>query len=116
MDLMAAAGYDPRASLDLWFLLNEIGLEGAQNGPLLQKAPFLRTHPTGDQRFKVGSSLRHRSCIRADRRCSVPKKLEKHMPKALEIFEKATKTQEKAKREHPVVVPDGGKIRDAQKK
>jgi predicted Zn-dependent protease len=53
---MAAAGYNPRASLDLWAVLNEIGLEGAQNASLLQKTPFLRTHPTGEQRLKVSSS------------------------------------------------------------
>jgi hypothetical protein len=38
------------------------------------------------------------------------KKLEKNMPKALEIYKNAGTTQEKARREHPVAVPDIAEI------
>ena len=57
---MAEAGYDPRAAVQLWQNMAQVG----GNGP----PTFLSTHPSGEQRIET---------------------LQKHMPEALAIFRKA---------------------------
>jgi len=58
---MARAGYDPRASLDLWTILKEVeedaeaNIEADEDGvPFsMERLPFMRTHPTGGERLAV---------------------------------------------------------------
>lgn len=50
--IMARAGYDPRAALALWGLLNEVENEQKERGEVnwSDKVPWTRTHPTGQNR------------------------------------------------------------------
>lgn len=56
---MANAGYDPRAALALWGLLNEVEAEQAEKGEVAwsDRIPWTRTHPTGADRQKVRGGL-----------------------------------------------------------
>lgn len=57
LELMATAGYDPRAALDLWELMACVEEDVARAGRGLQsmehKLGFLRTHPTSETRMKA---------------------------------------------------------------
>ena len=55
---MARAGYNPEAAIELWTLLNDIesevnGEKKPEHGLCLDNVPWLRTHPSGEQRLKV---------------------------------------------------------------
>lgn len=52
---MARAGYNPRAALALWGLLNEIEQDQHDRGEVAwaDKIPWTRTHPTGKDREQV---------------------------------------------------------------
>lgn len=62
---MARGGYDPRAALALWGLLNEIEDEQKANGEVnwADQVPWTRTHPTGSDRQKASRRL---GCERQD--------------------------------------------------
>lgn len=54
LGLMATAGYDPRASLDLWELMKCVEDDAVTLGKSVNaenKFGFLRTHPTSDERL-----------------------------------------------------------------
>lgn len=55
---MARAGFDPRAALRLWKILNEIEAdvsETGEHGSVTDHIALLRTHPTGHKRLEVRS-------------------------------------------------------------
>lgn len=54
--LMAKAGFDPRAALQLWEILNEVEADTQEAlGPRerAEQIALLRTHPTGEERLVV---------------------------------------------------------------
>lgn len=54
LELMATAGYDPRAALDLWELMSCVEADAARAGKgvsVEQRLGFLRTHPTSEERL-----------------------------------------------------------------
>lgn len=56
LDLMAAAGYDPRAALDLWEMMRAVEADAAQSGQTVSvenKFSLLRTHPTSEARQRA---------------------------------------------------------------
>ena len=56
LDLMAAAGYDPRAALDLWEMMQAVEADSAQAGHpvgMENKFALLRTHPTSEARQRA---------------------------------------------------------------
>jgi predicted Zn-dependent protease len=56
LSLMATAGYDPRASLDLWELMKCVEEDAVNLGKSVNaenKFGFLRTHPTSDERLQA---------------------------------------------------------------
>ena len=56
LDLMAAAGYDPRAALDLWEMMQAVEADAAQAGhpvSVEEKFALLRTHPTSEARHRA---------------------------------------------------------------
>ena len=56
LDLMAAAGYDPRAALDLWEMMQAVEADAAQSGQPVSaenKYALLRTHPTSEARHRA---------------------------------------------------------------
>lgn len=56
LELMARAGFDPRAALELWEILNEVEADvttKGQHGGITDHIALLRTHPTGEQRLAV---------------------------------------------------------------
>lgn len=70
---MAAAGYDPRAAIDLWDLMAAVEADAASHGesPSLEdRLSLLRTHPTSQARQEAIARL---------------------MPKALGVFEESLK-------------------------
>lgn len=53
LEILALAGYDPRAMLDLWELLASVEAEAEANGrskTMEQRFQLLRTHPTSEAR------------------------------------------------------------------
>jgi predicted Zn-dependent protease len=83
MELMAKAGYDPRAAIRLWEILNEAEedvekegrheVEKKENGKgeemmIWDHVALLRTHPTGKERLQA---------------------LEKRLPRAMEMYKEA---------------------------
>jgi len=56
LEIMAMAGYDPRAMADLWELMgcveHDAELEGTTR-TLDSRVPFLRSHPTSVERYDV---------------------------------------------------------------
>ena len=57
LHLMATAGYDPRAALDLWELMSCVEADAAAAGTsgrkLQDRFAMLRTHPTSETRYKA---------------------------------------------------------------
>ncbi|ORX40643.1 peptidase family M48-domain-containing protein [Kockovaella imperatae] len=56
LDLMATAGYDPRAALDLWDLMRAVEEDmemAGQKTTMENRFALLRTHPTSDDRQKA---------------------------------------------------------------
>ena len=56
LKLMAAAGYDPRAAVDLWEMMQAVEADAAQAGQsvsLENRIALLRTHPTSKTRQKA---------------------------------------------------------------
>lgn len=56
LDIMAIAGYDPRAMADLWELMKCVEVDAERAGTtqtLDSRVPFLRSHPTSDERLEV---------------------------------------------------------------
>lgn len=52
--LMATAGYDPRAAQDLWELMSAVEADNAAKGvtsSLENRFAMLRTHPTSQERY-----------------------------------------------------------------
>lgn len=52
VQLMATAGYDPRAAPDLWELMSAVEADNAAKGQtsIENRFAILRTHPTSEQR------------------------------------------------------------------
>jgi len=88
MYLMAKAGYDPRAAIRLWEILNEaekdidqkgsydmsrVGEEEKKERMIWDHVALLRTHPTGEERLEA---------------------LKKRLPKAMEIWREAKKSRQ----------------------
>lgn len=76
---MATAGYDPRASLDLWELMKCVEEDAVSLGKSVNaenKFGFLRTHPTSDDRLEA---------------------LEKDMPGAMRLWRDHPSEEAKAK-------------------
>lgn len=60
LELMAKAGFDPRAALQLWEILNEVEADTQEAlGPRerAEQIALLRTHPTGEDRLKAIEAL-----------------------------------------------------------
>ncbi|GAA5898386.1 M48 family metallopeptidase [Sporobolomyces salmoneus] len=83
MELMAKAGYDPRAAIRLWEILNEAeediehsgshAIDSKEGGKMIwEHVALLRTHPTGKERLEA---------------------LRKRLPKAMELYEEAKKSR-----------------------
>jgi predicted Zn-dependent protease len=56
LDIMAMAGYDPRAMADLWELMSCVEHDAEANGTaqtLDSRVRFLRSHPTSADRLDV---------------------------------------------------------------
>ena len=55
LQLMATAGYDPRAALDLWELMScvEADAEASGQSNVENKIALLRTHPTSEARYQA---------------------------------------------------------------
>ncbi len=56
LDLMAAAGYDPRAALDLWEMMQAVETDAARTSQPVSvenKFAMLRTHPTSEARHRA---------------------------------------------------------------
>ncbi|ORY33497.1 peptidase family M48-domain-containing protein [Naematelia encephala] len=56
LDLMALAGYDPRAGLDLWEFMAAVEADAAAAGQpisIQDRLTFLRTHPTSETRHQA---------------------------------------------------------------
>lgn len=71
---MARAGFDPRASIELWSIMSEVEKEVEETGGavnLIENVGLLRTHPTGEARLRVSFfshasiafALRDWSCV-----------------------------------------------------
>ncbi|SCV69867.1 BQ2448_1261 [Microbotryum intermedium] len=76
LELMARAGFDPRASITLWEILNEVEQdvqERGEHGKIVDHIALLRTHPSGEQRLD---------------------NLKKHLPAAIELYEHTLREKE----------------------
>lgn len=79
--IMATAGYDPRAAFDLWELMTCVEADAVRLGQAItveNKFAILRTHPTSDERHRA---------------------LEKYMPAAMRIWKE--RWPKKAQRAEP---------------
>lgn len=57
---MARAGFDPRASVELWSIMSEVEKEVEESGGavnLIDNVGLLRTHPTGEARLVVSLKI-----------------------------------------------------------
>lgn len=66
LELMALAGYDPRAMADLWELMHCVELDEAASGrsqSLDARVPLLRTHPTSEERQDAIAALMPRALV-----------------------------------------------------
>jgi predicted Zn-dependent protease len=74
--LLATAGYDPRAAQDLWELMTAVEADaialGKSSGGVQDKFALLRTHPTSEERHA---------------------KLEEDMPEAINVWKEARATK-----------------------
>lgn len=69
LDIMARAGYDPRAMLDLWELMAAVEADAEAMGytrSMESRFPLLRTHPTSEARQEAIAS---------------------HLPKAMQLWQ-----------------------------
>lgn len=86
LELMARAGFDPRAALRLWKILNEIEAdvsETGEHGSVTDHIALLRTHPTGHKRLETLESL---------------------LPNAIKIFEETKEGKAQALRMSPATL------------
>lgn len=91
--LMAMAGYDPRAALDLWELMSCVEEDAISQGQAISienRFALLRTHPTSDVRQRA---------------------LEKDLDKAMRLFrEHAPRRREQVRKE----MEKNGQVREAE--
>ncbi|SCZ89675.1 BZ3500_MvSof-1268-A1-R1_Chr9g10547 [Microbotryum saponariae] len=76
LELMARAGFDPRASITLWEILNEVEQdvqERGEHGKIVDHIALLRTHPSSEQRLD---------------------NLKKHLPAAIQLYEHTLREKE----------------------
>lgn len=91
---MAAAGYDPRAALDLWDLMAAVEADAASRGQplsLSDRLSLLQTHPTSNVRQDVRklAGREYMNFVVADAVRNLLQALARLMPKALELYKQS---------------------------
>lgn len=91
LELMALAGYDPRAMGDLWELMHCVEIDEAASGrnqSLDTRLPLLRTHPTSEDRQEAIAHLMPRALALWHKHRDAPKSNKKAVMDALAEVEK----------------------------